>query len=67
MPQAITVGRNTACVRTDRQTDGAQKATIILNTRKSHSGGNNMLGKKKMVFYSSALTCALSKAMWEPL
>lgn len=44
MPSAITVGRNTLRVRTDRQTDGAQKSTIALNRHKSHFGGNNTLG-----------------------
>lgn len=47
MPQAITIGRNVPCVRTDRQTDGAQKSTIILNKHKSHFGGNDILGGKK--------------------
>lgn len=47
MPQAITIGRNVPCVRTDRQTDGAQKCTIILNKHKSHFGRNDILGEKK--------------------
>lgn len=50
----------------NRQTNRwAQKSTVILTKHKSHFGGRNTLGEK-MVFDSSVLPCARSKAVCNP-